>query len=75
MHQKTPIADNYAALLASIKERVQAAQIRASLAVNNELVLLYWSIGKEILLRQQEEGWGRTSFLASPKISPRSFLK
>lgn len=59
MDQKTPIADNYAALLASIKERVQAAQIRASLAVNNELVLLYWSIGKEILLRQQEEGWGK----------------
>jgi len=59
MDQKTPITDNYAALLASIKERVQAAQVRASVAVNNELVLLYWSIGKEILSRQQEEGWGR----------------
>jgi len=58
MDQKTPIADNYAALLASIKERVQAAQVRAAVAVNSELVLLYWGIGKEILARQQAEGWG-----------------
>ena len=27
-------------------------------AVNRELVLLYWGIGKEILARQQQEGWG-----------------
>ncbi|MFM7447266.1 MAG: DUF1016 N-terminal domain-containing protein [Leptolyngbyaceae cyanobacterium] len=26
--------------------------------VNRELVLLYWQIGREILHRQQEEGWG-----------------
>ena len=43
---------------ASIGERVQGAQIRAALAVNRELVLLYWGIGMEILARQQEEGWG-----------------
>ena len=43
----------YAALLASIKQRIQSAQVRASVAVNRELVLLYWGIGKEILARQQ----------------------
>ena len=32
--------------------------MRASLAVNRELVLLYWGIGREILSRQNEEGWG-----------------
>lgn len=29
-----------------------------SLAVNRELVLLYWQIGRESLSRQQQEGWG-----------------
>lgn len=48
----------YAALLASIKKRIQTAQVRASLAVNRELVLLYWGIGNEILARQGQEGWG-----------------
>ena len=32
--------------------------MRASVAVNRELVLLYWGIGREILARQQAEGWG-----------------
>jgi len=48
----------YAALLKEIKERVRTAQVRAALAVNRELVLLYWSIGRDILERQRAEGWG-----------------
>ncbi|MEP6540293.1 MAG: PDDEXK nuclease domain-containing protein [Bryobacteraceae bacterium] len=58
MDNQTPSPQTYAALLATIKERIQTAQVRAALAVNRELVLLYWGIGKEILARQQEEGWG-----------------
>jgi predicted nuclease of restriction endonuclease-like (RecB) superfamily len=48
----------YKALLADLKRRIQEAQVRAGLAVNRELVLLYWSIGREILVRQEREGWG-----------------
>ncbi|MCX6842662.1 MAG: PDDEXK nuclease domain-containing protein [candidate division WOR-3 bacterium] len=48
----------YAALLKDIKARVRAAQLKAGLAVNRELVLLYWHIGREILARQKQEGWG-----------------
>ncbi|MFO0955958.1 MAG: DUF1016 N-terminal domain-containing protein [Isosphaeraceae bacterium] len=44
---------DYAELLVQIKERIQAARLRASLAVNRELVLLYWHIGREILGRQE----------------------
>lgn len=44
--------------MTSIKQRIQTAQIRAAVAVNQELVLLYWGIGKEILARQESEGWG-----------------
>ena len=58
MTDQTPSIENYTALLASIKERIQSAQVRAALAVNSELVLLYWGIGSEITRRQKEEGWG-----------------
>ena len=48
----------YQDLLSLVKNRIRTAQVRAALAVNSELVLLYWGIGKEILTRQSQEGWG-----------------
>lgn len=48
----------YAKLLDSIKTRVRAARLRAAAAVNVEVVLLYWHVGREILKRQEEQGWG-----------------
>ncbi len=48
----------YEDLLGQLKERIRSAQLRAGLAVNRELVLLYWQIGGEILGRQGREGWG-----------------
>jgi len=39
---------DFAALLADVKDRIQAAQTRAVLAVNAELVRLYWDIGRMI---------------------------
>lgn len=39
----------YAAWIADVKQRVRAAQMRASLAVNHELIALYWSIGRDLL--------------------------
>ena len=47
-----------AQFLADLMSRIRAAQLRASLAVNQELVLLYWQIGHDILDRQDREGWG-----------------
>ena len=44
--------------LAELKQRIHVAQQRASLAVNRELVLLYWQIGQGILERQASQGWG-----------------
>ncbi|NJM00581.1 MAG: DUF1016 domain-containing protein [Synechococcaceae cyanobacterium SM2_3_2] len=48
----------YVPFLAELKERIRSAQVRAALAVNRELVVLYWQIGQEILARQEQEGWG-----------------
>ena len=53
----TPPA-GYADWLADLKGRIHSAQQRATLAVNRELVLLYWQIGRDILARQAEQGWG-----------------
>jgi predicted nuclease of restriction endonuclease-like (RecB) superfamily len=54
----TPLPADYASWLAELKTRIHGAQQRASLAVNRELVLLYWQIGQDILARQGREGWG-----------------
>jgi predicted nuclease of restriction endonuclease-like (RecB) superfamily len=54
----TPPPEGYADWLADLKGRIHAAQQRATLAVNHELVLLYWHIGRDILARQSEQGWG-----------------
>lgn len=48
----------YADWLADLKGRIHTAQQRATLAVNRELVLLYWQIGRDILARQASQGWG-----------------
>jgi predicted nuclease of restriction endonuclease-like (RecB) superfamily len=52
------MGSDYEALLRDLKDRIRMAQVRAALAVNRELVLLYWQIGREILIRQQQQGWG-----------------
>ncbi|MBC8124073.1 MAG: DUF1016 domain-containing protein [Gemmatimonadaceae bacterium] len=73
----------YDQLLVDLKERIRTAQVRAALAVNRELVLLYWQIGREILVRQQLQGWGtkvierlaqdlRSAFPQMKGFSPRN---
>lgn len=49
---------SYEALLSDLKNRISSARTRAALAVNRELILLYWQIGREILTRQEAEKWG-----------------
>jgi predicted nuclease of restriction endonuclease-like (RecB) superfamily len=48
----------YARLLSELKSHIRKAQVKAALSVNEELVKLYWRIGKEIVARQKSEGWG-----------------
>nr|WP_311527382.1 PDDEXK nuclease domain-containing protein [uncultured Ralstonia sp.] len=50
--------EGYADWLIALKTRIHTAQQRAALAVNRELVELYWQIGRDILARQAEQGWG-----------------
>jgi predicted nuclease of restriction endonuclease-like (RecB) superfamily len=48
----------YRELIERLKQRIRESQARAARAVNTELVMLYWSIGREILDQQQAGGWG-----------------
>jgi len=48
----------YPEFLAEVKARIAAARTRAVLAVNSELIRLYWEIGRGILEREEREGWG-----------------
>ena len=52
------IPDDYTAWLADLKARIHQAQQRATLSVNRELISLYWQLGKDILARQADQGWG-----------------
>lgn len=49
---------DYADVLGSIKARIQKERLRTVLAANSAMVLLYWDIGRMILGRQQDSGWG-----------------
>jgi predicted nuclease of restriction endonuclease-like (RecB) superfamily len=74
---------DYAAFLASLKERILQARTSAARAVNRDLILLYWDIGRGIVEKQQALGWGesvidrlasdlRAAFPESTGFSPRS---
>lgn len=54
----TQAPSGYAEWLAALKAEIRSAQLRAAVAINRELVLMYWRIGRDILDRQGREGWG-----------------
>ena len=77
------VTAEYNELLDSIKRTLAAGQLRAARAVNNILVETYWQIGRDIVARRQEQGWGarvierlsadlRTANPGMRGLSPRS---
>ena len=58
MANNLSIPEDYYDFLRELKGRILQAQVRAVISVNRELVLLYWQIGRDILNRQQQRGWG-----------------
>jgi predicted nuclease of restriction endonuclease-like (RecB) superfamily len=49
---------SYAELRDTIIARIKESRVRLVIQVNSGMIELYWSIGKEILTRQKNEGWG-----------------
>lgn len=54
----TSPAPDYSRFLTEVKGRIQSARLQAGRAVNRELVMLYWDIGRGIVEKQQTAGWG-----------------
>jgi len=54
----TGVPTGYRTLLADLKRRIRAAQVKAALAANQELLQLYWNIGRELDQRSEREAWG-----------------
>jgi predicted nuclease of restriction endonuclease-like (RecB) superfamily len=55
---KPILPDSYTDLFQEIKEKVQQTRLRSVMAANSAMVHLYWEVGRSILLRQTEQGWG-----------------
>ncbi|WP_199856330.1 DUF1016 N-terminal domain-containing protein [Lunatibacter salilacus] len=51
--------DLYKAFFSDIKEKINQSQYEALRQVNKTLLALYWEIGKSIVGKQQEHGWGK----------------
>ena len=49
---------DYPTFLNDLKTQIRVSLTKAALAVNRELVLLYWNIGKRILEEQKRQAWG-----------------
>lgn len=49
---------DYPAFLTAVKSRILTARLQAGRAVNRELVMLYWDIGRGIVEKQRTAGWG-----------------
>ncbi|MCC6334282.1 MAG: DUF1016 family protein [Myxococcales bacterium] len=50
--------DGYAEWLADVKVRIHAARQRAALAVNKEMLKIYWKIGHDLSARRKDWGTG-----------------
>jgi len=48
----------YTSTLANLKKHIRSSQLKAAVAVNKELLKVYWIIGKTIVEKQESSGWG-----------------
>lgn len=52
------VNNEYQKLLSELKEKIRHSRLKAAVAVNYELLKIYWEIGTTILEQQKKQGWG-----------------
>ena len=52
----------YRSLIQELVERYRKSQIKASIRVNNEMLMYYWSVGKDIAEKSADSKWGSKFF-------------
>ncbi|RPI77760.1 MAG: DUF1016 family protein [Desulfobacteraceae bacterium] len=55
---KATLPQDYTDTLGAIKRRIQETRLRVVLSGNSEMVMLYWDVGRIIIDRQEQSGWG-----------------
>jgi len=60
MKTKLPLNREYVEFVTELKQRIVSARLHAARAVNQDLILLYWDIGRGIVERQEKLGWGQS---------------
>jgi predicted nuclease of restriction endonuclease-like (RecB) superfamily len=72
-----PQADSsaYQQLVVDARDRVHTSRLAAYRAVNKELIQMYWDLGKMILERQEENGWGNSVVEMLAKDLQKTFPK
>lgn len=58
MEQHLNLQQDYHQWLTDLKENIRRSQIKAAIAVNSELIRLYWNLGEQIAKKQQNAQWG-----------------
>ncbi len=53
-----PLDDAYLNFLQEVKQKILQAQTKSVSAVNQQLVILYWELGNDLLSKQKKLGWG-----------------
>jgi predicted nuclease of restriction endonuclease-like (RecB) superfamily len=49
---------DYQKFIGELKSQIKKERLKTILSANASMILMYWNIGKSILNRQQNEGWG-----------------
>lgn len=58
MSEELSIDKQYGKWLTEVKKKIQVAQIKTAVRINQELLDLYWELGKEIVEKQSMTSWG-----------------
>lgn len=66
---------DYLSLLGELKEKIRSARLRAALALNREVIELYWHIGKRIIEKQEQAKWGEHFLQRLSQDLQNSFLE
>jgi predicted nuclease of restriction endonuclease-like (RecB) superfamily len=48
----------YKIWIGELKQKIRSTQLKAAVAVNEQMIMLYWEIGMQIVEKQQEQSWG-----------------
>ena len=60
MHQNHIENSDFTNFVKDIKQKILSSQYEALKSVNKELINLYWDIGRNIVLKQEAFGWGKS---------------